>query len=219
MHIKILATTLLTLLLLTATATPTPCAPNPRDLIADDAPHQDDPNFISAVMRAHWYWRKLHCAQDLVWDPELASAARKDVEECTKKPSHKRPGSNLSSVTPAPRTYEAWIEFARSATHGWHEEETKYPYTNPSADGAWGHFTQMVWRNSSTIGCAVGHCNDTGEGAVEFPGRFYCYYYFFGNNVAEGQFRQQVWAPVCGDPAVGEVRARADVEFDWTVRH
>lgn len=59
-----------------------------RDLVADDAPHQDDPNFISAVMRAHWYWRRLHCAQDLVWDTELADAARADIEECPKDPEH-----------------------------------------------------------------------------------------------------------------------------------
>jgi len=61
-----------------------------RDLVADDAPHQDDPNFISAVMRAHWYWRKLHCAQDLIWDTELADAARADIEECPKDPEHVR---------------------------------------------------------------------------------------------------------------------------------
>lgn len=81
-----------------------------------------------------------------------------------------RPGSNLSSVTPAPGSYDEWIEFARTATHGWHEEETKYPYDNPHFEDAWGHFTQMVWRNSSSIGCAVGHCSDQ----VEYPGRFYC---------------------------------------------
>jgi hypothetical protein len=28
----------------------------------------------------------------------------------------------------------------------------------------------MVWRNSSSIGCAVGHCPDD----VDYPGRFYC---------------------------------------------
>lgn len=73
-------------------------------------------------------------------------------------------------MTPAPGSYDEWIEFARTATHGWHEEETKYPYDNPHFEDAWGHFTQMVWRNSSSIGCAVGHCSDQ----VEFPGRFYC---------------------------------------------
>ena len=81
-----------------------------------------------------------------------------------------RSGSNLSSVKPAPASYNDWVEFARTATHGWHEEETKYPYDNPHYDAAWGHFSQMVWRNSSRIGCALGHCGDD----VEFPGRFYC---------------------------------------------
>jgi uncharacterized protein YkwD len=59
-----------------------------RELKDDSAPHPDDPNFISAVMRAHWYWRKLHCAQDLTWDPELAKAARADIEKCPDIPKH-----------------------------------------------------------------------------------------------------------------------------------
>ncbi|EAT76506.1 hypothetical protein HBI56_230850 [Parastagonospora nodorum] len=189
----------------------------PRDLIDDDAPHQDDPDFISAVMRAHWYWRRLHCAQDLVWDPELAKQARADVAKCPDKPTHERPGSNLSSVKPAPKGHAEWVAFARGASHGWHEEETQYPYDNPHFSDAWGHFSQMVWRNSSSIGCAVGHCNDA-KNPVQWPGRFYCYYNWYGNNVAEGQFREQVWGPVCHDPSVGEVKARQNVAFDWTAR-
>jgi hypothetical protein len=59
-----------------------------RDLVDDAAPHQDDPNFVSAVMRAHWYWRHLHCAQELVWDPQLADEARADIEECPHDPEH-----------------------------------------------------------------------------------------------------------------------------------
>lgn len=81
-----------------------------------------------------------------------------------------RSGSNLSSQGPAPKNYDEWIEFARTATHGWHDEERLYPYDNPHFEEAWGHFTQMVWRNTSRVGCAVGNC---GPG-VEFPGRFYC---------------------------------------------
>ncbi|KAH9865973.1 hypothetical protein J1614_008537 [Plenodomus biglobosus] len=185
-----------------------------RNLVEDDAPHQDDPNFISAVMRAHWYWRRLHCAQDLSWDTELADAARKDIEECTHEPGHKRPGSNLSSVTPPPSDYDAWIEFARTASHGWHEEETKYPYDNPHFDAAWGHFSQMVWRNSTRIGCALGHCN--GE-VTAWPGRFYCYYSFYGNNIASGQFEEQVWGPICSDPTTNEVSERESVNFEWAV--
>jgi hypothetical protein len=43
-------------------------------------------------------------------------------------------------------------------------------------------------------------------------------YSFFGNNIAPGQFQNEVWGPVCSDPAVSEVKARADVKFDWTRR-
>jgi hypothetical protein len=82
-----------------------------------------------------------------------------------------RSGSNLSSQKPAPSNYDEWIEFARTAVHGWHEEEVKYPYNNPHYDDAWGHFTQMVWRNTSRVGCAVGYCD---PGRVDWPGRLYC---------------------------------------------
>ena len=40
-------------------------------------------------------------------------------------------------------------------------------------------------------------------------------YSFFGNNIAAGQFQQQVWGPVCADPAVSEVKARENPKFDW----
>ncbi|KAF3010058.1 hypothetical protein E8E13_011547 [Curvularia kusanoi] len=183
-----------TVLTTTAVAAP-PHDVKPRALANDNAPHQDDPNFISAVMDAHWYWRRVHCAKDLVWDAGLANAARNDIATCSKKPYHMRGGSNLSSVSPVPSSYDQWIAFARDATHGWHDEETKYPYMDPHFDEAWGHFTQMVWRNTTRIGCALGDC---GSG-VTWPGRFYCYYDFAGNNIATGQFKAQVWGPICRD--------------------
>lgn len=183
----------------------------PRALADDSAPRQNDRNFISVVMRAHWYWRRLHCAQDLVWDTRLADAARKDVAQCTYNPKHHRPGSNLSSVKPVPGSYYEWLKFAHTATNGWHEEETKYPYDNPHFEPAWGHFTQMVWRNTTRIGCALGRCSD----AVSYPGRFYCYYEYYGNNIAPGQFQAQVWGPVCRNPTAREATERQDVDFNW----
>lgn len=82
-----LSAALATLLAATAIAAPTHDV-QPRELYNDDAPHADDSNFVSAVMRAHWYWRRLHCAQDLVWGQDLADAARRDIAECTSMPEH-----------------------------------------------------------------------------------------------------------------------------------
>jgi len=70
-----------------AVAAPSP-ALKTRDPKDDSAPRNDDPDFISAVMRAHWYWRRLHCAQDLVWDPELADKAQNDVNKCPQHQTH-----------------------------------------------------------------------------------------------------------------------------------
>jgi hypothetical protein len=81
-----------------------------------------------------------------------------------------RGGSNLSSRGPAPADYNEWLEFARTVVHGWHEEETKYPYDRPGYEDAWGHFTQLVWRESSRIGCAMAHCPDNHP----WPARLYC---------------------------------------------
>ena len=138
----------------------------------------------------------------------------------TDKMLQMRAGSNLSSRSPAHSSYDDWVEFARGATHGWHDEEKIYPYDNPHYDASWGHFSQMVWRNSTKLGCAAGRCSDN----VEYPARFYCCkssrtslsfhpiireltiwcmadYTFFGNNIAAGQFQEQVWGPVCQLPS------------------
>ncbi|KAF2005665.1 hypothetical protein P154DRAFT_559818 [Amniculicola lignicola CBS 123094] len=153
----------------TAAAAPAAAPAAVQVLRRDELPSFEDQRFISTVMNAHWYWRKIHCAQDL---------------------------NNLSAVVPAPGKYEDWLEFARTAIHGWHEEEPKYPYDNPHYEDAWGHFTQMVWRDTSRMGCALAHCDDT----IFVPGRIYCFYENAGNNIAGDEFAKNVWRPVCPDP-------------------
>jgi uncharacterized protein YkwD len=75
----------------TASAAAVPAALK-REYPVNDAnvPKIDDPNLIDRIMNAHWYWRKIHCAQDLTWDPELAKAALQSVNACTKEPQHVR---------------------------------------------------------------------------------------------------------------------------------
>ncbi|KAF2470179.1 PR-1-like protein [Lindgomyces ingoldianus] len=165
-----------------------------RAQVSGDAPKIDDPKFISAVMDAHWYWRTAHCAQQLKWDPQLAQAALDSVGACTRKMSHDRGGSNLSGVDPPPDNYGMWIDFARSVVHGWHDEEPKYPWDNPHYEDAWGHFAQVVWRDSSHIGCALAHCNSPQAG------RLYCFYERAGNNIAAGEFAKNVYPQICPRP-------------------
>ncbi|KAJ4305933.1 hypothetical protein N0V90_001466 [Kalmusia sp. IMI 367209] len=144
-------------------------APSP-DLVARDSrdspeiPGVDDKDFISTVLNAHWYWRRIHCAQDLQWNSTLAKMAQDDH----------RAGSNLSGVGPSPSKRKDWIEMARTMVHGWHEEEAHYDYAKRDTKDGWEiwHFTQLVWRDSSQLGCAVTDCTDTDD--ITFPGRLYC---------------------------------------------
>jgi uncharacterized protein YkwD len=84
----------------TAVVVAAPAPVNTRDGAkeGDGMPDHTDPNFISHVMDAHWYWRKIHCAQDLTWDSELAAAALESVNKCTEEPHHvcSRPSSSFS---------------------------------------------------------------------------------------------------------------------------
>ncbi|KAF2733924.1 PR-1-like protein [Polyplosphaeria fusca] len=163
----------------------------------DGKPGITDAKFIGYVMDAHWYWRKMHCAQDLTWDPALAQAALQSVNKCTDMPEHDRGGSNLSAVGPAADNEDKWYNDSAEMVHGWHQEEVLYPYDHPYYDDAWGHFSQMVWRDTSRVGCAWGYCP-----GKKFPGRLYCFYDPPGNNIAENNilFPENVWKPVCQIP-------------------
>ena len=78
--------------LITTTLLPLALLPPTAATPLQDAsiPQIDDANFIARIMDAHWYWRRIHCAQDLRWDPELAKQALESVNTCTKAPRHVR---------------------------------------------------------------------------------------------------------------------------------
>jgi uncharacterized protein YkwD len=72
-----------------------------RDSRDDPAmPKPEDQDFIDTAMAAHWYWRRIHCAQDLTWDPDLARAAHKSVSACTNKIQHVSPPSLREVLKP-----------------------------------------------------------------------------------------------------------------------
>ncbi|KAF2182085.1 PR-1-like protein [Zopfia rhizophila CBS 207.26] len=178
----------------TVVAAPTACMDNCGQ-VEPKAPGINDPAFIDAVMRAHWYWRRPHCAQDLKWDPKLAKDAQESVNRCSHpRLRHDRGGSNLSGVDPAPEDYKGWIAFTHGAIHGWHDEMGKYPWDNPHYEDAYGHFTQLVWRASSRVGCAIAHCDGNQAG------RIYCFYEEAGNNVSPGEFQKNIFPLVCPRP-------------------
>lgn len=115
----------------------------------------------SAVVAAHNALRTEVGVGPLAWDAALATYAQNHVKtligSCALTHSNGPHGENLASWTggagPA------------NAVALWGSEKSKYAgagaaYTGP-ADGA-GHYTQVVWRASTKVGCARATCDKNG---------------------------------------------------------
>ncbi|KAJ8105321.1 hypothetical protein OPT61_g10249 [Boeremia exigua] len=208
-----LSTTLAALFAATVVAAPE--LVKPRALYNDAAPHPNDANFISAVMRAHWYWRRLHCAQDLVWDQGLAEAARRDIAECTNMPEHASHTHPLTSPANPPRCAPAATCPRRSPPPTATTPGSSSPAPPPTAGTRRRPSTRTTAPPTTTPGATSRRWCGATRRASAAPWatatRTRC-----SGPAASTAFAAQVWGPVCGDPSTGDVRKRAEVGYDWT---
>jgi hypothetical protein len=53
------------------------------------------------------------------------------------------------------------------AIDGWGDEEKDYNYSKKKFSEAVGHFTQLVWSNTTAVGCGLVDCENTGKNGVQ----------------------------------------------------
>lgn len=83
----------------------------------------------------------------------------------------------------------------KASIDGWYGEVTKYNYNAPGFSMGTGHFTQVVWKGTKSIGCAKRVCpNDYGRTWTIYN----CQYKGAGNIVGDGgsYFRKNVLKPI-----------------------
>jgi len=136
---------------------------------------------INAYLDAHNTVRAKHGAVALTWSNKLASKAQQWVNGCKFEHSGGTLGpygENLAAGTGS---------FDISAAVGlWTAEASAYQPKNPVPS----HFTQVVWKATTQVGCAVQTCNGIFD-AKFGPAKYYaCEYYAEGNVI--GQFSQNV---------------------------
>jgi len=86
----------------------------------------------------------------LNWSGTLASAAQSWADGCKFGHSNSAYGENIyatsGTATPA------------DVVGSWVSEKAKYNYASNTCSGTCGHYTQVVWANSISLGCGVKTC-------------------------------------------------------------
>ena len=133
------------------------------------------------ILTTHNQFRKLHQAPPLHWDAELAQYAAAYAAQCRFKHSGGKYGENLA----------AGYRSSKEAIQAWHDESKSYSYQRPGFSKDTGHFTQLVWKSTTKLGCALVTC----DGLNDTPGEFLvCEYNPPGNVVSPGYFENNVIA-------------------------
>jgi uncharacterized protein YkwD len=154
---------------------PKPAPPPPKSSTTSGAD-------VEAYLRGHNTVRAAHGAVDLTWSDELAAAAQKWANNCQFKHSGGTLGPFGENLAAGSGSFS--IEQGIKA---WADEAPQYDPGNPQPS----HFTQMVWKATTEVGCAQASCNLDNFDPKFWPVNYYvCEYRKQGNVI--GQFPQNV---------------------------
>ncbi len=101
-------------------------------------------------------------------------------------------GENLY-VSYTTATSIATDTLANSAVNSWYGEVAQYSYANPGFTASTGHFTQVVWKSSTQLGCGTAQGTKTLNGTQYKAFYVVCHYAPAGN--VTGQFPANVLQP------------------------
>lgn len=101
------------------------------------------------LLAVHNTLRAQHHSPKLIWDAELAVYAENHANHCVFKHSSSPYGENLAAGYPS----------INAAINAWYAESELYSYSYPKFSSSTGHFTQLVWKASTKLGCAYVPCN------------------------------------------------------------
>jgi len=121
--------------------------------LSANAASAEDPQ---AMLASHNAYRSKHCVPPLTWSAQLAAAAQTWASGC--KPDDKNPKNFAHSKVAGENLAWGTSLSAKGAVDLWYSEISKYNFAAPVWSNEVGHFTQVVWRNTTQIGCAAASC-------------------------------------------------------------
>ncbi|CEJ56700.1 hypothetical protein PMG11_02900 [Penicillium brasilianum] len=167
----------------------TPAVPSP-------ASYTSTSKFKDTVLRVSNDYRKAHDAEPLVWNDTLVEYSHEWARHCIWEHSDGPYGENLAFGYPN----------ASSAVEAWGDERKFYNFDKPTGfTEKTGHFTQLVWKSTTEVGCAAIDCGYTEDNEKErrdagdsSTGRLL-------SRELDGSTRAQGWYVVCEYTPTGNV--------------
>lgn len=142
-----------------------------------------EPNALKGITELHNQARRKVGVPDLVWDPALATIAQAWASKCIDEEAptglidHNASrgvgypasvGENIFGSSGAPTPEQA--------VSSWVSEAKNYNYAANTCAGVCGHYTQVVWKTTQKVGCAIYQCP-----GLKFGGTLVCDYSPAGN--------------------------------------
>jgi len=149
------------LILLVAACGTDPSGPGPGGGDDDPNPGAGEPTELMGITAAHNAVRADVDVEGMTWNSELAALATDFIADCQFEHSSSGErmgvagfqyiGENLFSSGGSKPT-------GQQITDAWASEKSDYDYNSNSCSGVCGHYTQIVWRDSTDLGCAMKDC-------------------------------------------------------------
>ncbi|KAI1608264.1 hypothetical protein EDD37DRAFT_698155 [Exophiala viscosa] len=182
----------------TTTTTSSGSLPTTTDNVTGD-------DYETGILFAHNVHRANHSASDLTWNDDMATYAAETAATCNYQHNLTAGGGNYGQNIGAGYTSTHVPIMIGNDMYNAEMPNYPTPYGEDNPDTSdfsnWGHFSQIVWKATTGVGCATQYC-DTLEGAT-FTNYFtVCNYYPAGN--VGGEY-SNVGAPLGEDVVVIEV--------------
>ncbi len=130
----------------------------------------------SALVTAHNKWRAKVGVPRLSWSNRLAKSSKSWANtlqgRCIMQHSYGQPyGENIFHASPLTQTDRSGRTknliqqiVSKNVVDAWGEEEKWYNYhTNTCHGEECGHYTQVVWKDTKKVGCAMTLCKDNAQ--------------------------------------------------------
>lgn len=143
-------------------------APQPAAQVQAQAPT----DFASTVLYHHNVHRENHSAPSMTYGDEYAGYAAQSAKSCKfahdLSPGGGKYGQNIAmyAATGDVESKGAAAIAAQAITDMWYNGEINlypssgYGQSSPDMGGfeGWGHYSQVIWKGSNTVGCAAQYC-------------------------------------------------------------